>query len=175
MTGIPIKRLSFWGGSMLFLSACVAVTDSDLTPEEDLAITKQVRNALMPDRPAATAAEAAVLFRAVCLDQAPDFERSSAVLNQMPEIEINADSGYQNINLNISFLLVGGEGDKRCVMTFNSDDDAELVEAELLEVLSVVPGITYDFQPPSRASLNIYTISVKAAPVEFPPVEPVIQ
>ena len=146
-----------------------------MTPEEDLAITKQVQYELMSERPAATAAEAAVLFRAVCLDQAPDFERSSTVLNQMPEININADSGYQHINLNVSFLLLGGAGNKRCVMTFNSDETAEAIEAELLESISLVPGITYDFRAPSRADLKIYTISVQAAPVEFPPVAPATQ
>ncbi len=169
-----VKNLFFLGGGALFLSACVATVDPEMTPEENLAITKQVQYDLVSVRPAATAAEAAVLFRAVCLDQAPDFERSSLVLNQMPEIEINADAGYQHINLNVSFLLLGGEGNKRCIMNFTSDDGPELVETELKEVLNV-PGIIYDFQPPPRRNLNIYSISVQAAPVEFPPVEPVTE
>jgi len=177
MTPARLTRFSMLGGGFMLLSACAVLLpeESVMTPEEDLAITKQVQYELMSERPAATAAEAAVLFRAVCLDQAPSFERSSTVLNQMPEIEINADSGYQHINLNISFLLLGGDGNKRCVMTFNSDEEADAIEAEFLESISLVPGITYDFRAPSRRTLNIYTISVQAAPVEFPPLTPVTQ
>ncbi len=175
MEKTSIKRIFFLGGGLL-LSACAAVIEPEPTPEIDLAITKTVQTAAMADRPAATAAEAAVLFRAVCLDQAPDFERSALVLNQMPEIAINAESGYQHINLNISFSLEGGEGNKRCTMTFNSDDGAAAVEAELNEVLNV-PGIISSFSPPPRnRNLNIYSITVQAAPpAEMPPIEPITQ
>ncbi len=170
MTILSLQRNTFLGGGLFVLSACIPVLESEM-PEENLAITKEVQTDPMGERPPATAAEAAVLFRAVCLDQAPDFERSSQVLNQMPEIEINAESGYQHINLNVSFSLEGGVGNKRCTMTFNSDDSPELVEAELNEVLNI-PGIISSFSPPPRRrGLNIFSISVQADPNAAPQTE----
>ncbi len=174
MSKIPYKGLSFIGGGTLFLSACAALIPPPAAPEPSLAITKPVQYEQILARTPATAAEAAVLFKAVCIDQAPSFELSSQVLNQMPEIAINAESGYQHINLDLSFSLQGGEGDKRCTMIFNSDDDPALVEAELNEVMNIEGIISNFTPPPRRRNLNIYSITVQAAPpAEFPPVAPV--
>ncbi len=165
MTRFPLKGLTFIGGA-LFLAACV----TQVEPEPEPAPVKQVQLEPMMERPATTAAEAAVLFRTVCLDQAPTFERSAQVLNQMPEIAINAESGYQHINLNVSFSLQGGDGNKRCTMIFNSDDDPDLVKAELNEVLSVVQGILVNYSPPPR-NRNIFSITVQADPDALPQTE----
>ncbi|MCF6273913.1 MAG: hypothetical protein L3J37_12150 [Rhodobacteraceae bacterium] len=168
MTYIPVKGLALIGGSAIFLAACVV--QPEIAPIEDMPIIKPVQTEPVPPRPPATAGEAAFMFKGVCIDTAPDFERAARVLNQMPEIIISAESGYQHINLDISFSVQGGDGNKRCTMIFNSDDDPELVEKELNEVMNI-PGITSRFTPPPRGrNLNIFSITVQAAPPAEAPV-----
>jgi hypothetical protein len=100
----------------LALSACVA-------PTSGVPTSTPVSSNAGPGPQDATPAEAATLFRQVCVETVPSHAKARAAIATLPFVQRRSTGTYYHRSLNLSFKLITDAGTPICSLVFGATSD----------------------------------------------------